>query len=320
MKKQISLILCALLSLPLIGLSGCNLDILSSKDKCPAAFDMSGVIDDININTDYLYNVTWFNSSAEEEAIGNAEKLVMTALGLDIADVDDIARFKYFTENYELSLSFIEPNTDDTVFDELDFEHFGTEDIRKDYAVYIFDLEDQKYQPGTPIEVFDFSALSQTTLEIDWGAVKDAVENAAINTANDVADTIGGIFANRKIQSRAGLTNADEIADLFRELVDDMRSNNKPDAIIGFNLDRSADQTASLGLVNLFSPKTIFANSGTVKLTQAKDIKNKTIDTIKYPITDVHKISFTVNGDFDDHGNVQTDASCLRVDIANADE
>ena len=320
MKKRISLLLLALISLPLIGLSGCNLDIFSSKDECPATFDISGMIEETDIDTDYLYNVTWFNSSAEEEAIGNAEKLVMTALGLDITDVDDIARFKYFTENYELSLSFIEPNTNDTPFDELDFEHFGSEDIKKDYAVYVFDLEDEKYQPGTAIEVFDFSALSQTTLEIDWDAVKEAVEDAAINTANDIADTIGGILSSRKIQTSAGLTNADEIADLFRDLVDDMRSNNKPDAIIGFNLDRSADQTASLGLVNLFSPNTIFANSGTVKLSQAKDIKNKTIDTISYPITDIHKISFTINGDFDDHGSVQTDASCLRVDIVDADE
>ena len=188
MKKSISLILLVPFLLSLTGLSGCNLDIFTSKDECPATWDISGVIDEIDIDTDYLYNVTWFNSSAEEETIDKAEKLVMTALGLNISDIDDIARFKYFTKNYELSLSFIEPNTSGVSFDDLDFENFGTEDIRKDYAIYVFDLEDEKYQPGTPIEVFDFSPLSQITLEIDWDAVKDAVEDAAINTANDIAD------------------------------------------------------------------------------------------------------------------------------------
>lgn len=297
----------------LFSTTGCELDIL--EDECPATLEISGTIDEVDVGTDinYLYNATWFNTSLEQEALNEAEKTVMTAIGLNINDADDIARFSYFIKAFELRLIFIEPHIGDLTDDDPD--SVDSANIRKDYSAYIFDLEENEYQPGTEIEVFDFSQLSQVDIDIDWAGVRNTLEDLA----GDVKDGITSLLS--KTEARQGLTNADEVANTFRTLVDQMRNNGKPDAIIGFNLDRSKDITADLMLINLFSPNTIFANSGTVTVTDAKNTEGQNISAINYgPVAGIDRISFNIAAEFTGHGSVESEAKCFKLDISSNDE
>jgi len=113
------------------------------------------------------------------------------------------------------------------------------------------------------------------------------------------------------------LTNLDEIATTFRRLVDEMRSNGKPDAIIGFNLDRSKDVTTDLALINLFSPNSLFASGGHFTLKEARDVDSVQVNTLDYPIKNIDRISFEIDVEFDDHGSIQSEAQCIVIDISD---
>ncbi|MCA9710439.1 MAG: hypothetical protein KDK70_31655 [Myxococcales bacterium] len=140
----------------------------------------------------------------------------------------------------------------------------------RDLSVAFFDLSTHQVQPGTPVEVFDVSPF-------------EAIRNSG---------------------------DRDAIATMLREMVDQMRSNGQPDAVITFAPDRSDESIVEVVFISMLSPNARFASSGTATFHSVLDASGQPLDALEYPNHDIDALSIEFEAEIDG-GPVTLEASCL---------
>lgn len=123
--------------------------------------------------------------------------------------------------------------------------------IGHDLGIYFYDLERHDVQPGEEVQVFDLSSIE---------ALRAAGDRAALG---------------------------DEV----RKLVDEMRDNEQPDVIVAFSSDRSQEMLPSKLFINLLSPTTRFASSGTARYFELWASSGKYLRTVRHPVRTVSAVS-----------------------------
>jgi hypothetical protein len=145
------------LGLTLLPLSvACSFDTGKSQ-FCDREVLIDGKVAGKSVNyEDYEVQSVFFNTSFEEDALREADAIdreVMAELGLDPDDPEDLARYRYFTEAYDLRFLFIEQ------LDSTDYGSLGAS-IGRDLGIYYFDLAASGIQPDTAITVMDASGVA----------------------------------------------------------------------------------------------------------------------------------------------------------------
>lgn len=146
----------------------------------------------------------------------------------------------------------------------------------KDFSVYLFNLEKHLVQPGTKIQVID-------------------------------ASIIGQFHENKDLK---------ELGRNIRLLIDKIRSNGMPDALVVFAPDRSDEDYGQSLLVNLFAKSARFAGSGTVEYFNIKDNRGETIRKLAYPFRNINKLSLRLNAIFQPGENVNVFAPDIKIKIS----
>ncbi len=142
-----------LLLLPL--LAACTFDTGESQ-YCDRVVDITGAVDGVDVAfDDYEVQSVWFNTSLEQELdkeLSSIDREIMEEMGLDPDNNEDVARYRYFNQAYDLRFLFIEQ------LSESDYGALGAE-IGRDLGVFFFDLEPGNVQPDTDVAVFDLSPV-----------------------------------------------------------------------------------------------------------------------------------------------------------------
>lgn len=161
-------------------------------------------------------------------------------------------------------------------------EHLGTDHIPgilpkvgRDLSIALYDLTAHDVQPGTPIAVFDASGID------------------ALRDAGDL-DALGA---------------------LLRTLIDDMRSNGRPDAVITFAPDRSQESLVEAIWIAMLAPGARFAAGGTASFDSPLDDRGSPIEAFVYPVAGVTALSLSLDATFLD-GTLSLDAECLHLQIS----
>jgi hypothetical protein len=218
----------------------------------------------------------WFNSSLEEIVIKYLYREAAQHLGLNLDDSEDMRRFKYFIDQFDLRYYFMELL--DPIPEEPTLEEIVSGEavkIRQDFAIYYFDLELYNVQPGDWIDIFDLSEL------------EEARESGDIEL----------------------------LGDTIRKLVDEMMNNGKPDVVVAYSPNRTKDADFQKILINIFSTNAVFAKSGQALFESYDVFAGKTAE-ISYPYLNVARISFHFSGVFTDNRPLQFDAECLKTLIS----
>jgi hypothetical protein len=141
----------------------------------------------------------------------------------------------------------------------------------RDLSIAFFDLAESEVQPGTAVAVFDVSAIEPP---------RDA----------DDLDALGAIL---------------------RELIDEMRGNGQPDAVITFAPDRSDETIGEAIWIAMLSQSGRFASSGTATFHSLVDELGEPMAELAYPNVGIGAVSISVDAAFGDGESLQLDAACL---------
>jgi hypothetical protein len=150
--------------------------------------------------------------------------------------------------------------------------------IGKDLGIYFFDLEDHEVQPGTPIAVFDVSD---------------------VEVPRDMGDT-------------------EALGEVLRQLIDEMRDNGRPDAIVAFAPDRSEESEAESIFIEMLSPNARFATSGTATFRDVEDLSGLPVSTLVYPTEDIDNISFSADVVFGEGEHVVVQTECVLTSVSGS--
>lgn len=150
--------------------------------------------------------------------------------------------------------------------------------IGKDLGIYFFDLADHEVQPGTPIAVFDVSDV-------------EAPRNAG---------------------------DTEALGEVLRQLIDEMRDNGRPDAIVAFAADRSEETEAESIFIEMLSPTARFATSGTARFRDVEDLAGLPVSTLQYPTEDIDNISFSADVTFGEGEHVVVKTECVLTAISGS--
>jgi hypothetical protein len=145
----------------------------------------------------------------------------------------------------------------------------------RDLSIAFFDLSAHDVQPGTPVAVFDVSPF-------------EAVRNSG---------------------------DRDAISTMLRELVDEMRDNGQPDAVVTFAPDRSNESLAEVVFISMLSPNARFAASGSASFHSALDLGGAPLEELSYPNHELGTVSIAFEAEIGG-GMVSLDASCLPTIIS----
>jgi len=150
--------------------------------------------------------------------------------------------------------------------------------IGKDLGIYFFDLADYEVQPGAPIAVFDVSA---------------------VEAPRDAGDT-------------------DALGEVLRQLIDEMRDNGRPDAIVAFAPDRSEESEVESIFIEMLSPTARFATSGKATFRDVEDKAGNPVSTVAYPTDDIDNISFSADVTFGEGEHVVVQTECVLTSISGS--
>lgn len=140
----------------------------------------------------------------------------------------------------------------------------------RDVSVVFFDLSAHDVQPGTSVAIFDVSPFE---------AVRNSGDKDAISTQ-------------------------------LRAMVDEMRSNGQPDAVVTFAPDRSGETIAEVIFISMLSPNARFAASGTATFHSVIDGSGQPLEELEYPNHEIAAMSIDFEAEFSE-STVTLDASCL---------
>ena len=125
----------------------------------------------------------------------------------------------------------------------------------RDISIAFYDLSDHEVQPGTEIDVFDMSPLQ-------------AVRN-------------GG--------------DSEALGNVLRELIDEMRTNDKPDVVVTYAPDRSGESLGEQIFIALLSPNARFGTDGVGTFHSLTSFGGGALDSLAYPVSDVGTTSITID-------------------------
>ncbi len=145
----------------------------------------------------------------------------------------------------------------------------------RDVSVALFDLSAHDVQPGDTVQVFDASSF-------------EAVRNSG---------------------------DRDAIATALRELIDQMRSNDQPDAIVTYAPDRSDESIAEVIFISMLSPHARFGASGTASFHSLHAADGTPMETLSYPNQDIGTMSIDFQAEIGGE-TVTLEASCLETVIS----
>jgi hypothetical protein len=169
-----------LLALPFLTI-GCSLDTGKSQ-YCDREYTLDGELSGSNVSfDDYQVQAVWFNSSVEErlnDEVGALDIEIMEEMGLDPDSNEDILRYKYWIQAYDLRFLFIEQ------LSSTDFGALGSE-IGRDLGFYFFDLNAHEVQPGTEVAVFDISSIEPLRDSGDTEALGNEIRNLVDTMQNN---------------------------------------------------------------------------------------------------------------------------------------
>ena len=149
--------------------------------------------------------------------------------------------------------------------------------IGRDLSITVYDLAEHGVQPGGAIAIFDVSSIEELRNEADRSALGDAI----------------------------------------REIVDEMRSNGQPDAVVAFAPDRSEEPTDDIVLDVMFSQSARFATAGTLTVDDLRLADGAPIDALDDPLADIAWASIDVEGEL--AGNpLLVSAQCLPVTVTRS--
>jgi hypothetical protein len=137
--------------------------------------------------------------------------------------------------------------------------------VKKDLGLYFFDLDMHDVQPGELVDIYDLSA----------------------------------------IETLRGADETEELGELLRTIVDDMRSNGRPDAVVAFEPDR-LDEGARSILINLFGRDTRFATTGKASFDHVFD-GAQPLTTVEHPLRSATHLSV--------HAEVSVGSDALELDV-----
>ena len=166
----------------LLGFSlvGCSLDTGKSA-YCDRTHSLTGEISESQVDFDgYEIQAVWFNTSLEQRLTDEVSALdmeIMAEMGLDPSSNDDVMRYKYWIQAYDLRFLFIEQ------LSEGNYGALGSE-IGRDLGFYFFDLNAHEIQPGTQVAVFDISSIEPLRNSGDTAALGDEIRNL-VDTMRD---------------------------------------------------------------------------------------------------------------------------------------
>ena len=252
-----------------LALTGCGIDSGESKHAdCDRILTVSGTINSVDASSDdYEKQMIWFNTDAEDLELAPSEERIMEQLGLSVDDNDDVERFLYWLESYDLRMLLVE-KTNERYPDTRQYK------TNKNLSLFFFDLAHHNVQPNQEVEIFDISEIAELR----------------------------------------GNEDKSVLASKVRQLIDEMRDNNKPDAIVGFSPDRSGEDSFASNLIVLFSPTAVYADSGTASFHDVHDHNGDPTSTVEYPSKQLDAMSMTFEAHFDTD-TVDVQAECFGIKV-----
>jgi hypothetical protein len=145
-----------------------------------------------------------------------------------------------------------------------------------DVSIAFFDLAAHDVQPGTDVAVFDASSIEPVRASGD-------------------RDALG--------------------AEL-RVLIDEMRSNGKPDLVVTYAPDRSDELVGNAIWIAMLSPSGRFATSGLGRFHELLDTQGEPMSQMIYPMAGIDAVSITVDVAFAADESFAVDAECMPVLIS----
>lgn len=166
--------------LPLVA-AACTFDTGESL-YCDRQVVITGEVEGVSVGfDDYQVQSVWFNTSIEEaveQELSSLDREIMEEMGLDPDDSEDVERYRYFNQAYDLRFLFIEQ------LDEGQYGALGAT-IGRDLGVYFFDLAESEVQPGTSVEVFDLSSIEGPRDRGNRDALGEAMRTAIDTMRSD---------------------------------------------------------------------------------------------------------------------------------------
>lgn len=211
---------------------------------CTTTLPRTGTIAGQSLDYPAEPDTTWFNKSLEEVGLDAIDEAVMKEAGLSRDDKADVERFKYFAHGFDFRWILRDPATEENWFG------------KSDFGVYLFDVADTSTAPGTPVAVFDASAVREARLSGD----------------------------------------RTKLASAIRATVDAMKADPRPKAIVAFAPNRVPESSVERAFINLFARDVHFATTGSVTLSNLHDGKGTPIPSVVYPLRGVRSLDVTVQG------------------------
>jgi hypothetical protein len=122
---------------------------------CTTGLTRSGTVAGTSLEYPSTPDTTWFNRSLEEVVLNEIDRAMMEEDGLDPDDDEDVRRFRYFINGFDLRWIVRETPAPGNWFGKTDF------------AVYVFDLVRASAAPDGTFAVFDASAVREARLSGD---------------------------------------------------------------------------------------------------------------------------------------------------------